>query len=85
MIQSDNYKHRILGSIASTGMLRCVALVTLLKEALSSCETLIFTRATRRNMPEEAILHSHRRENHKSYTQNIRIGKQRYYNYNSKN
>jgi hypothetical protein len=45
--------------------------VTLMMEEICSSETSGLATTTRRNIPEDGILHSHRRENLKSYTELI--------------
>jgi hypothetical protein len=48
---------------------------TLKKDAIRSSEMSVHTSSTRRHIPEDGILHSHRRENLKSYTAQIKTRK----------
>jgi hypothetical protein len=53
--------------LVTANVLSLPSLATLMMEAVSSSKTSALTRGTRRNIPEDGILHSHRRKNLKSY------------------
>jgi hypothetical protein len=62
---SRNNVNWLLGT--ANGVTFSLILFTLKVEAIRSSETSLHTRATRRNIPEYGIIHSHRLEKLKSY------------------
>jgi hypothetical protein len=74
LVRTNVSEERIAVSIRSILQLLVTAkvrssliLFILIMEAIHFSETSVLTGATRRNIPDDAIFHSHRRENLKSY------------------
>jgi hypothetical protein len=57
----------MLHLLVATNVVPSSLILTLMMEAIPSSKTAVPTRATLRNIPEDGILYSHRRENLKSY------------------
>jgi hypothetical protein len=64
IIRMKRISELVAGNVVPTSLI----LFTLMMEATSTQGTSVLTRATRRHIAEDGILHSHLRENIKCYT-----------------
>jgi hypothetical protein len=67
LVRTDVSQERLRVLVTDNVVSISPILVTRVMEAIHSSDTSVLTRATRRNIPEDGILYSHRRGNPKPY------------------
>jgi hypothetical protein len=67
LVRTDVSEERVASLLVTANVSSSLILSSLMMEGISSSETSVLTTVTRPNIPEDDILHSHRRENLKSY------------------